>query len=59
MPGVFDSGELVKRTIKYLVEGVVVAFGAGSPYKVGCWGAALVHIMCRHSLDGLTMKEST
>ena len=26
--GVFDLGELVKRTIKYLVEGVMVAIAA-------------------------------
>ena len=28
MSGVFDLGELVKRTIKYLVEGVMVAIAA-------------------------------
>ena len=28
MSGMFDLGELVKRTIKYLVEGVMVAIAA-------------------------------
>lgn len=28
MSGVFDLGELVKRTIKYLVEGIMVAIAA-------------------------------
>jgi hypothetical protein len=29
------------------------------PWKVGGGAAALVNIMCRHSLCGLTMKEIT
>lgn len=59
MPGVFDLSELVKRTIEYLMEGVVAAIAAASAWKAGGWGAALVTIMCRHSSYALTVKEST
>ena len=36
MSGVFDLGELVKRTIKYLVEGVMVAIAAYAILNAVC-----------------------